>query len=995
LESDQLKREEAIRGTITCGYDYAEILLSIRDGHGLQIMYPITCKKGDNTFEIPLSNTLSVGCEISDQYSDDGTQVHRDTQSFYIAPKDHELKITTVTPKVAEPGEEVEIQIEVDRKEVVDLVVSVYDQSLLGIGPDRPVDARSLFHADLRINEAANGHALREYLGGLTLEAIQAQLEEILKEKGRPGVNAGTNLNIQKFGEMIAIWVTLERNGYTQLLSRDSAIHNLPDPYGSYYGNGINLGGWGGGGPVFANDFRQENRGSLRGDGHFSQVTMNASFSALSGQAMISQLPPGSLQLPIQGVGSIPIRRDFSDSAFFDAKVRTDGQGKAVVRFKLPDSLTNWRVVVTGISRDLHIAHHTDSFKTFKPVMVWPMLSQSFTSGDRSKIFATVHNHTDKEQRFTVGAVVENGKLHGMKEQMVSVAPNSNEAVYFDYEAGRPGFTEILMTAKCEVGQDASLKRLPVNPCTAEQVITRSGFVNASTSFEIPKNIDLSQARLEVTVVPSLAGDMMDSLDYLVGYPHGCVEQTMSRFLPVIKVAQILEKFEVKDEKLEKMVPEYAEAGIKRLLELQKPDGGWGWNGTSQTHEMMTPYALLGLIEAEKAGFEIPNKTAIPRGIGRLKGFITSMGEPQSSDRIYCMWVYQHHEKLTDDWWKWLEGIVDRTLGTDADRSKLLSDYAAAMALEMAAGEGKVALAKKLEQLLVYRGKRSGNQVHWTTANFSRWGNDRFEITAAVLKAFAAHDPNHPIVPKILSYFAATKRGKRWNSTKDTAMILYAMCDYLSSREQTKSRSYVAGIQVNGQAHELKVPDWKPATLTIEGDELKAGNTELSFKVTRRNQLYRMVFRYWKDGKEVEATQLGASVSRKFYLIDQAGKNIKQLSSGDRVPRGSYIRSTMVARLDEGSFNFSLAANPKPSCAEYTSVTAKSQESPHVLKEAKASGTYWHHEAGSQSLLNSCVYRVELDGEFLIAPAYVELMYDTEIRGNSSSFRLLVGDDPE
>jgi hypothetical protein len=66
-----------------------------------------------------------------------------------------------------------------------------------------------------------------------------------------------------------------------------------------------------------------------------------------------------------------------------------------------------------------------------------------------------------------------------------------------------------------------------------------------------------------------------------------------------------------------------------------------------------------------------------------------------------------------------------------------------------------------------------------------------------------------------------------------------------------------------------------------------------------------------------------------------------------------------------------------------------------VLKEAKASGTYWHHEAGSQSLLNSCVYRVELDGEFLIAPAYVELMYDTEIRGNSSSFRLLVGDDPE
>jgi len=1065
LKSDQLKRTEPIRGTISCAYDNARILLSIRDGNGLQIMHPITCKKGDNIFEIFLPNSLSVGCEISAGYSDDGIKTHIITQPFYVAPKDKEMKITTVSPEVAEPGEEVEIQISVDRKEAVDLVVSVYDQSLLGIGPDRPVDARSLFHADLRIDETTTENALRVYLGGLTLAAIQAQLEEILKEDDKPitdlrnrlshlhshlhnktidenavrtllawrgapvglqiesggywhiqlseedmrnpvhkllnrtGVNAGTNLHIHKFGEIIAIWVTRQSDGYVQILSGDPAIHYSQYPYNNYYGRGINLGGWGGAGAGFGESFREElrssNRRSLRGDGHFSQLTMNASFSTLSGQAMISHLPAEAIQIPAQSGGSVPIRRDFSDSAFFDAKVRTNEQGKAVVRFKLPDSLTNWRVVVTGVSRDLHIARHTDAFKTFKPVMVWPMLSQSFTSGDRSKIFATVHNHTDKEQRFTVSAEVKNGMLHGTKEQIVSVAPNSNEAVYFDYEAGKPGLTEILMTAICKAGQDASLKRLPVNPCTAEQVITRSGFVNASTSFEIPEDIDLSQAKLEVTVVPSLAGDMMDSLDYLVGYPHGCVEQTMSRFLPVIKVAQILEKFEVEDEKLKKMVPEYANAGIKRLLELQQADGGWGWNGTSQTHEMMTPYALLGLIEAEKAGFEIPNKTAIPRGIERLKGFISSMGENQSSDRIYCMWVYQHHAKLSDDWWQWLEGIVDRTLGTDADRSKLLSDYAAAMAMEMAAEKGKVGLANKLERLLAYRAKRSGNQVHWTTANFSSWGNDRFEITAAVLKSFAAHDPNHPIVPKILSYFATTKRGKQWNSTKDTAMILYAMCDYLSTQEQSQSGSYVAGILVNGQLHELKIPDWKPATLTIKGDDLKVGKTELGFKAARPNQLYRMVFRYWKDGKEVEATQLGASVSRRFYLSDKAGKYLKQLNSGDRVPRGSFISSIMDARLDEGLFNFSLAVNPKPSCAEYTTVTENSQESPHVLKEAKASGTYWHHETGSQSLQNGCVYRVELDGEFLIAPAYVELMYDTEIRGNSSSFRLIVGDDPE
>ena len=50
--------------------------------------------------------------------------------------------------------------------------------------------------------------------------------------------------------------------------------------------------------------------------------------------------------------------------------------------------------------------------------------------------------------------------------------------------------------------------------------------------------------------------------------------------------------------------------GIKRLLELQQPDGGWGWHGNGQTHEMMTPYALYGLLQAEKAGYQVPAATA-------------------------------------------------------------------------------------------------------------------------------------------------------------------------------------------------------------------------------------------------------------------------------------------------------------------------------------------------------------------------------------------------
>jgi uncharacterized protein YfaS (alpha-2-macroglobulin family) len=150
----------------------------------------------------------------------------------------------------------------------------------------------------------------------------------------------------------------------------------------------------------------------------------------------------------------------------------------------------------------------------------------------------------------------------------------------------------------------------------------------------------------------------VDTLDYLVEYPYGCVEQTMSRFLPAIKVAQILKHLKIDHPGLEKKLPGCVSAGIKRLLELQQPDGGWGWIGTSQTHEMMTPYALYGLLQAEKAGYTIGSPDAIERGLNRLRLFIQNRG--QLSDWVYCVYVYAHRHPMTPEWWQILDDNKDK-----------------------------------------------------------------------------------------------------------------------------------------------------------------------------------------------------------------------------------------------------------------------------------------------------------------------------------------------
>ena len=52
------------------------------------------------------------------------------------------------------------------------------------------------------------------------------------------------------------------------------------------------------------------------------------------------------------GGGQATPRRDFRASAYFNPSVLTGDDGRAEVRFKLPDTLTTWRVMAVAVAED-------------------------------------------------------------------------------------------------------------------------------------------------------------------------------------------------------------------------------------------------------------------------------------------------------------------------------------------------------------------------------------------------------------------------------------------------------------------------------------------------------------------------------------------------------------------------------------------------------------------------------------------------------------------
>jgi hypothetical protein len=1031
LDRTALDSGEHLRGVVHSRFADARVLLSVRDSTGYLTWKTLQMAKGSADVDVAMPAHCRYGCYVDVQYEDapqGEDTTHIASQFIHIRPCERLMTVETHVKPVVNPGEKVSLEVKVNRKEQVDLVVSIYDQALLGIRPDRSADPASFYLADEHVRASHAMDVLRRRLGGVTLRELLNKARKMLPHEhdndGSEEVAALRTLVQRRDGkepmrvydvatllrlagiklELLNPWYSGNQCLIAENTHPDTALADLLQTET----NGWRLqffvfektvllaehhSSWG---PNSAPYMRSLAAAHLAGYGNINafQASGNSVYST-SAQAMYSHVAPIAAMpaVPLEAGQDQPglsVRRDFSDSAYWSALVRTDDEGKAHVEFKVPDSLTNWQVVVTAISKDLHVGRGRGHFQTFKPVMVWPMLPRVFTEGDRVDVFASVHNRSEVEQTLRVRLKVDNGDVLTPAEQQVTIGPNSNAPVYWTFRPGKASFTQLLMSAECAAGSDASLKRLPVLRAGAEQLVTASGFCKDFVEVKLPEGIDPTAATLEVHFAPSLAADLVDTLDYLVEYPYGCVEQTMSRFLPAIEVAKVLQRYQINHDGLNRKLPGCVQGGIKRLLELQQPDGGWGWNGSGQTHEMMTPYALFGLLQAEKAGYVLGSDQAVERGLVRLRQFIDQMGPPQVADRVFCMYVYGHRKEMLPEWWQFLA----EQLGQGR-----LSDCALALALELAVQCKKEDLAGKLARRLRERAETVNCMTFWKTAGFSRWADDQFEVTAAALKALVAYDKDDPLIPRVLSFFAATKRGNRWNSTKDTAMIVYAMCDYLSRKEVRPDDKPQVSFRCNDSSVTPVVFAERALgqKIVVPAEHVRAGANRITFTDGSAGMMYRLVLRYHLEGRNLAPAGHGVRVARQFWLLDEKGQRKRQLKTGDAVPRGAYVESFVSAEHLIGQpMNYVLVENPKPSCCEILpadDVRFHQNSTPFVLREEREGLVAYHHESTPQLLSDRCVLHAELAGEYVVAPAHVELMYHTETTGHSGTFVLRVADE--
>ncbi|MBQ6310932.1 MAG: alpha-2-macroglobulin [Bacteroidales bacterium] len=96
------------------------------------------------------------------------------------------------------------------------------------------------------------------------------------------------------------------------------------------------------------------------------------------------------------------VRTNFNETAFFLPNLVTDKDGNISISFTLPESLTKWRFISMAHTKDLKTGYKYDQIEAKKDFMISPNMPRFLRNGDKTTIASTLTNLSDKDIEATV-----------------------------------------------------------------------------------------------------------------------------------------------------------------------------------------------------------------------------------------------------------------------------------------------------------------------------------------------------------------------------------------------------------------------------------------------------------------------------------------------------------------------------------------------------------------------------------------------------------------
>ena len=244
----------------------------------------------------------------------------------------------------------------------------------------------------------------------------------------------------------------------------------------------------------------------------------------------------------------VQIRTNLNETVFFLPNLMTDNDGNIIVKFKMGEALTRWKLLGMAHTKDLKVGLTEKTIVTQKDLMVFPNAPRFFREGDKIEFTAKVSNLTNATMK-------GNGILQlfdALTNSPIDVVlENKNFDVPFEAKGGESALLTWKLTiptgkvqavtyrviARSGSFSDGEESTLPVltNRMLVTETLPLSIRGGESKKFEFKalkeaKSPTLQNHKLTLEFTQNPAWYAVQALPYLMEYPYECTEQIFSRY---------------------------------------------------------------------------------------------------------------------------------------------------------------------------------------------------------------------------------------------------------------------------------------------------------------------------------------------------------------------------------------------------------------------------------------------------------------------------------
>jgi len=453
--------------------------------------------------------------------------------------------------------------------------------------------------------------------------------------------------------------------------------------------------------------------------------------------------------------------------ALWSGVVELDGSGKATIPMHVPQFNGSLRLMAVASKGD-RFGSAKQNLTVADTIVLLPTVPRFLAPKDNFKLPVSVYNNTGKDGSFTVTMKTEGPVSFAKAKETVSIPSKKEAHLMFDGSVENAvGAASITVTASGNGQSTVDVTDLPVRPVNPLTIESGSGTIDPgkTVAVELPGDYLPGTAipRLVITGLPT--AKLGGTLQYLLKYPYGCLEQTTSKAFPLLYFQDLAKAIapELFDDY---SADYYVNEAIKKLESMQFGGGSFSvWPGHSSSHAYSSIYASHFLVEAKNAGYLVQDSTI--DGIRRNMEVIT--GRSLSSDRnwkrrnsldrrVYALYV--------------LALMGDPDTGSQMYLKETeLDNMSAYSRLRLASAFAYANDMKTAKELLPQKIVPSTDSKRETGYNF----NSSTRANAIMLGTLTDIDPDNPAVAVLANRLVQSSKVGRYYTTQENAMAMLAL----------------------------------------------------------------------------------------------------------------------------------------------------------------------------------------------------------------------------